>query len=218
MKFFRIRNYFWLTLVILLGSYFLLNKPFRNIKIFASYNYLDEKELEKVIRSSLKGGFWSFNTLYYLRDQILQNVWVESVSIKRQWPEGLLINIVEQCPILWWNEQLINDKGGVFFPGKEFILDLPRVESVNFEIGDILEIYKIASDLAWPFKLIKIKKIIDHYWQLEFEPYCIFILGVNQPAQSLAKIYPVLKKITNNFSKIPKKVDARYSGDLAVKW
>lgn len=218
MRFFRKRGYFWLVLTILLGSYFFLNKPFRNIKVFASYNYLDEKELEKIVKSGLRGGFFGVNNLYYLRDQILQNGWVESVSIKRQWPGGLVINVVEQKPILWWNEQLVNDKGELFFPGKEFVLDLPRIESINFEIGDILEIYKVTSDLVWPFKLVKIKKVIDHYWQLEFEPCCIFILGVNQPAQSLMRIYPVLKKITNNFNKIPKKVDARYSGDLAVKW
>ncbi len=218
MKFWSKRSYLWLLILLMVLGSFWLKRPFENVKIFATYNYLDQKELQAMVERNLRGDFWRVRNLYYLRNQLLQNVWIEAVSIKRQWPAGLVIRITEHQPILSWNNQLINNKGELFTPDRDFVLDLPVVESDHFDVNNFLEIYTTVSNLNWPFKLVKIKNVINHYWQLEFAPRFVIILKIKQPAKTLLKIYPLLKKITVNFTKIPQKVDARYTNDLAVKW
>ncbi|HBS51955.1 MAG TPA: cell division protein FtsQ, partial [Coxiellaceae bacterium] len=59
-------------------------------------------------------GFFYLNVIS-MRQQLLKLPWVYEASVQRKWPDTVVVNIIEQKPILQWGKNaLVNPEGVVF--------------------------------------------------------------------------------------------------------
>lgn len=90
--------------------------PFKSIQIYGELSWIDRDKLNALILENIDGGFFSLN-ISQLKSHLEQQAWIESVAIRRVWPDVLQITANEQQPIAIWNgDRVINRYGEVFDP------------------------------------------------------------------------------------------------------
>lgn len=104
------RLFLMLTLIALLTSTVMfvkwLNRPgnfaFKKVELV---NYLDNqesKELQQIAAKALNGGFFSLNVDEFREELLAELPWVKSVSVRKIWPDKLLVEIAEYKPVVRW--------------------------------------------------------------------------------------------------------------------
>lgn len=92
--------------------------PVESVQVIGELNFLDKKIIESVVSDNIDGGYFTVD-LNRMRQALIQQPWVQSVSLRRQWPAQLDVLINEQVPVAYWNDDAyINDRGEVFKPEK----------------------------------------------------------------------------------------------------
>lgn len=196
--------------------------PIRTVKVLTTNQYLDRTQLQKLITPYLTDGFFRLN-VFKLKKQLAQFPWIFSVSLKRVWPDTLEIKIIEQTPILRWNNnRLINIQGEVFVPLADSPLptNLPLIIGPEDKVNEIFDLYKKASPIFATSGLI-IKKLIfhsDHYWEFLFDNKMVVFLKESSPLSQIELLIRLYQKITVDHQRQPKSIDLRYKSGLAVKW
>lgn len=102
--------------------------PVNEIQVKGELHFLDRAEIESTVRNNISGDYFTVN-LNKVREIILQEPWVENVSLRRQWPASLTVFVDEQVPVAYWNDDgYINESGNVFRPGNmDKKLNLPKL-------------------------------------------------------------------------------------------
>lgn len=90
--------------------------PVEQVEVAGELRFIDRGEIRKIIVANIDGGYFTVD-LMRIREQLLQQPWIKSVAIRRQWPAGLLVSIEEQQPLAYWNDNAyINQDGRIFAP------------------------------------------------------------------------------------------------------
>ncbi|UOD50843.1 cell division protein FtsQ/DivIB [Orrella daihaiensis] len=80
----------------------------------AGFQYVSPDVVRSAIAGRLTGNFFSMG-LQEAREAFESAPWVRQVSVRRAWPNELQVEIEEQQPLAYWNEnQMINTWGEVF--------------------------------------------------------------------------------------------------------
>jgi len=108
--------------------------PFKRIELLSQLQQQDAEHLQNVASKAVNGGFFSLDLEQFLQ-QIESLPWVESVSIRKKWPDTIQLSIRERKAVARWmpigtvtkklddkvvwdekwdKKQLISDKGVVF--------------------------------------------------------------------------------------------------------
>lgn len=97
--------------------------PFKSIQVFGELSWVDRDKLNALILQKINGGFFSLD-ISELKASLEDQAWIESVAIRRVWPDVLQITATEQQPVAVWNGgQVINRKGQLFDPSEQ---ELPK--------------------------------------------------------------------------------------------
>jgi len=97
--------------------------PFKSIQIYGELTWIDKDKLNDIILKNIDGGFFSLN-ISQLKARLEKLTWIESVAIRRLWPDVLQITAREQQPVAIWNgNRVINRYGEIFDPEDQ---ELPK--------------------------------------------------------------------------------------------
>ncbi|HBY55705.1 MAG TPA: hypothetical protein DEG23_02685 [Coxiellaceae bacterium] len=197
------------------------NFPINHVKIFATYEHVEQQSLQKAIDSYLNNGFFYLNVIS-MRQQLLKLPWVYEASVQRKWPDTVVVNIIEQKPILQWGKNaLINPEGVVFAPPiSTFPQGLPIIFGPEERELEIFTLYKKMQLLFEPLDLT-VKQLIlspQHHWEILLSNNAVVYLKEAEPLSQLELLVNLYRKITADREKEPKSIDLRYNSGLAVKW
>jgi cell division protein FtsQ len=107
--------------------------------------------LEAVIRGELHGSFFTMD-LDAARASLARVPWVRAVSLRRQWPSRLEIEVDEHEPLARWNETaLVNTRGEVFAANWEG--ELPEFSGPDGQSAAMTDRYREWSALLAPLAL-----------------------------------------------------------------
>lgn len=93
--------------------------PVRKVHFVSRLQHLEPDELRQSVSPQLRGGF--FNVDLKAIEQSLEALpWVDTASVRRQWPDTLLIKVTEQHAVaLWGGSAMLNPRGEVFYPQRK---------------------------------------------------------------------------------------------------
>ena len=195
--------------------------PIKQVKIFATYERLDKNKLQDVVSSYLNNGFFYLN-VFGLKKRLLDFPWIYAVSIKREWPDTVIINVVEERAILQWGDNsLINSFGTVFSPHKSsFPKNLPIIFGPEGKESKVFDLYKKIEAALEPLDLSVKKFLLNtrHYWEILLSNNVIVYLKEADPLGQIEVLVSLYRKITGESKKAPASFDMRYQSGLAVKW
>lgn len=90
--------------------------PIENVEIEGVYENISLNDLREKVVSVLKGGYFTID-LKVVRSALLELPWVEDASVRRQWPAGLYIKVIEKQAVAYWNDgAILSSRGEIFAP------------------------------------------------------------------------------------------------------
>jgi len=194
--------------------------PIQSIKIEGEFAFLDKKQLQIKAIPVVKGGFFNVS-LDSVRDALIELPWVEDVSVRRQWPNMLLVRVIEQKPVvLWGDNAVISAKGKMFIPEQKPELNLPHLSGPQGQHKFMLQ--ELARMQAWLLDTgLYIKNIelnARRSWILTMTSGMELRLGRKQMHERLNRFVSVYKETLEAQKKQIKYIDMRYTNGLAVAW
>lgn len=93
-----------------------INRPINTVRLESRLESVTEEEVRLLLARYTESGFLGVD-VQDLRDELELNPWVASATVRRVWPDALVIRIEEEQPIARWGErELLNADGVVFAP------------------------------------------------------------------------------------------------------
>ena len=194
--------------------------PVQKIVVSGQRQFIDDRKIEALIRTSQPGSFFNLNVERAHQD-VEALPWVYRASVRKRWPNGLEIYVVEQIPAAKWNgdlllnqfgdvfQALVNDSDvnlpGLFGPGgseqtalQGYLAMRSLLSGADFEISELF----LSERFAWNVRLSNGIKL--NLGRTEFI----------DRLQRFIDLYPLL----NKQDKAVDYVDLRYDTGLAVGW
>ena len=74
--------------------------PIENVEIEGAFENLPLSDVRRTVTDVLDGGYFTVD-LSAIRNALLDLPWVEDASIRRQWPSGLYIKVIEKSAVAY---------------------------------------------------------------------------------------------------------------------
>lgn len=210
--------------VVVWGAYYIrdpLRFPIREVSFETALVRLNPEELREVIRSQLRGGFASVD-LGRIEQALEGRPWVESASVRRRWPDALVIRITERRPVARWGTRaLLSDRAEVFEP--EAVAGFARLPVLHGPRGQeesVLARYRDIRDLLRPAGLALRALAVDsrQAWRLLLDVGIPVELGRGRLQARVGRLVQVYPRLLSGQSDRIAKIDLRYTNGISVAW
>ncbi|MES2141590.1 MAG: cell division protein FtsQ/DivIB [Pseudomonadota bacterium] len=196
--------------------------PVKHIKITGDFNRVKRDSLQQIILPFTEKGFLRLDSRQ-LKERLLQESWIDTVTIKRFWPGTLVVNFTIKKPVaLIGNNDLLDAQGNIFSRGQvdPLSLDLPFFVGPLGQQKYLLQAYQIMQPLVLGLALkIKLLKLVDQqYWYLRLSNGLAVYLSRTEPDQQLRRFVEVYPDVIASKASMIDYVDLRYAHGMAVKF
>ena len=198
-----------------------IDTPLSKIMVGGNFNHLEEQELAELVNMEIDGGFLSMN-LNKLRQELQSHPWIHQVSVRREWPSTLKVEVIEEVPIARWGKKgFLNRLGDqLSLPENSNLKSLPVLEADFGSSQAMIAQYLLLAELLAPtdLRLTELQRDAVGAWQIETASGVRIVLGRDQIIEKIRRLIVVwgsgLDVQLNNIATI----DLRYPNGLAVSW
>jgi len=195
-----------------------LDESIRYVRVEGPLDGVERKAIEHVIEDSLYGGILSAD-LSGLQHEIRGLSWPRQVTIRRLWPDGLLVNVEKEMLIAGWQDAYLNTEGKIVqWPSDRG--DLPDFDCQVCEPRMTMELYQRLSGAASAQGLHINQLAQDELgaWSVTFGNGLKLMLGTERLTQRLGRFLVVYEhRLAARHAEV-EQVDARYANGVAVRW
>ena len=194
--------------------------PVKQVRIEGEFNYLDKGLIKRHIEHYSTGGFFDLD-IVSLRTELLAMQWVEDAYVRREWPDAVIIRVVEKKPVAKWNNKgVLTANGDLFYPTMAFdklkLVQLtgPKDRHV-FVLSEFNKIQALLHQAQ--MKISVLSQNERRSWEMNIEGITVHLgrKGIYKKIESLVAVYANL--IKPKVDKI-KQIDFRYTNGFAVSW
>lgn len=195
--------------------------PIRHVQVEGDLQYVDQRLLQAQIKSQVSGGFFSLKIEHIMHE--LEGIeWVYDVSLRRLWPDRLLITIEEQQPIARWGDGLLLNRYGEVFAasGDYSATSLPVISGEIGRETDLILFFNQADRLLHPLnlKMIELREDARGDQRLKLDSGIELALGRKNRMQRLERFASAYSKTLRPFMERIEALDLRYANGFAVRW
>lgn len=195
--------------------------PIHNVQISGSYGHVNRAQLQQTILPYLQKGFISIDTAGLL-DNLQQLPWVNTVTIKRVWPDKLKIVLQEQQPAArFGSTDLINKQGDRFTVDAATIpAGLPLLLGEQGQEKLMLNNYDQMMAILAPLglRIVTLSLNARESWSLQLSNGIVLLIGRTDPITRLQRFVKVYPQIVGNKIKQIYSIDLRYTNGVAVRY
>ncbi len=199
--------------------------PVKKISLQHELKYLNKDALTQMITAKTNKGMWAID-INAIQNDIQKIDWVKSVSIRKVWPDQLVLNIKEHQPVVKFNQQILTNAGTKVQIEKEqpWMKNLVKVSLIDNTHRKVDYLQKTWSEYKAIRRQLEILNLqVNHLtideinnWQLEMTNGLSINLGRKQHKSRVDLLVQVFSEIENP-DKL-EKVDLRYNNGFAVAW
>lgn len=121
------------------------------LMLTGDHDFTNEGDIRKAILELGLPNTYVAQNVDDIQQEIMRLPWIKQVSVRKQWPDRLIVNIAEYQPSYIWNNIFLLDKDGVIFSvPKERIKDdfLPKLFGPIGKEKLILETYRQLDEVS----------------------------------------------------------------------
>jgi len=195
--------------------------PIRTVSIVGEFRHLSPQVLKAGVTDVVRGGFFDVN-VETIQNTLLENPWVNKVTVQRVWPDGLKVQVTERVAVARWKDQGLLSRNSVFFtPAAEtYPPDLPVFSGPDKSYKLMLDRYNLISDLLKEMNLKVVALNLNERGAFDFilSNGITVTVGRNRIEKRIEifaqYVWPALR---DNFWKISG-IDMRYTNGFVVSW
>lgn len=195
--------------------------PIKHVRIEGAFQHISKEKMKVLLKNQVNHGLYNAD-IQQIHQSVYALPWVESVGVKRVWPDTLDIKIIEQVPIVKWKHTgFLNSEGELFKPenrqgfGHLSVLFGPE-ESEKKLLATMRELNDILAK-----KDMKIDALIINErraWSIKLENDMELILGKNGPREKLKRFLKTQHLIGEQQMAQVAIVDLRYPNGYSLAW
>ncbi len=200
-----------------------LSGPVRRLVIEGELHHLNDPELIRTVRPYLGARFFDLD-VSAMHTALSSLPWVQSVAVRKQWPNAVALHLYERVPVARWHETALVTAGGeVFTPAAldGSVLGLPLLRG-----PDPLAAPALLEALArWQTTLTPVTARIDDLtmdargaWSMRLADGSVLQLGRDDMDARLMRYAQVVVPALGTRLTEVTRVDLRYSNGFAVAW
>jgi cell division protein FtsQ len=128
------------------ASNILLAQPVTRVVVNGNFRHVVKESIVAEVMPFLADGFVRLD-LMGIQKTLSLRPWVYEVMVARQWPNEVVINVVEQTPIARWGDSgFLNHRGELFLPedleGVRLPKDLPLLDGPDDSANELMAYYR----------------------------------------------------------------------------
>ncbi len=171
--------------------------PIKHIKLSGECERIDEHTIKAHTMHYVRG-FFSTDVMR-LKRKLLKVPFVEDVSVKRIWPDTLLVTLEEQHFVALWGEDAMVSSKGEVSSLPEIDKKLPVFKGPEGQAALMVQQYNEITKLIEPLHLTIKELDLNNRrsWQMQLSNNIKVIMGrkeLSQKVETLKTVYPRLKK------------------------
>lgn len=199
----------------------LLELPVRQLEIVATRQRVSDLEVTAAARPELDAGLVSLD-LRAVREQVSAITWVDTVGLKRVWPDTLRIAITEHRAAARWGETgLLNTHGDLFAEDSQYEYpELPRLAGPAGSHRRVAEFYLRIRDrlAASGLALTTIRMDARGAFAIEFDGGPVVRIGRDDADERVDRFFAVaLPQLAAELGRV-RYFDMRYTSGFAIGW
>ncbi len=197
------------------------NVPISKVTVNGDFRFLDREAVERIMLPHLGTGYFMVD-LARIRDDLLSLPMVYQVTVRRAWPDRLMVFITEQVPVLrFGDDAYLNPYAEAFHPQTGLPgVDLPRVDGPAGSETMLLRQFDVFTGLLEPAGLRIARLMLDgkHAWRITLDNGSEVLLGrrdIERRAALMARLFA--HDWASERDRV-ERVDMRYTNGVAVAW
>jgi cell division protein FtsQ len=190
--------------------------PLHSVRLSAALQRVDKAGVLQAVHNEVKGNFFTVD-IERLRLSLEKLPWVRGVSIRREFPYRLAVQLEEHQALARWNKRaLVNLQGEVFFADSKQVL--PSFIGPDGAAVEVTQLYIQFNQQLGVLNLQAAQITLSprHAWQLHLSNGMVLELGREDMQQRLARFVAVYPYSLEAIQSQVKYVDLRYRNGFAV--
>lgn len=191
--------------------------PFKEVKVHGEVDRINHAQVQLIVNKHLKGNFFTLN-LNKTRAAFEKLPWVQTVSVKRRWPDRLEINVTQHKALARWGDLgLVNMHGELFQAATD--ANLPVFSGPEGSVAEVTEHYKQFSEVLKKntIDIAKVTLSPRRAWQIETDKGMRIALGREHVEKRLDRFSRAYQNTLATLNVDIQYADLRYSNGFAVR-
>jgi cell division protein FtsQ len=186
------------------------------INFVGDIDHVSRDQFVSVVRKRFKGGFFNLN-LREAKDSLERLPWIETVEIKRVWPNAIEVFVSERNAIARWQDGGLLDGSGELFDGA---LDA-RLPTLDGPVGQHITVvakYLSLSALLEPYavSIDRLRLTKQQSWYGHLSSGVVVALGEKNMESRLERFMRFFPEAEPRFKQDVKYADLRYTNGFSV--
>ncbi len=195
--------------------------PVKYVRVEGVFNYLGKEELQTVLLPLVATGFLDAD-MQAIQQAVASLPWVETVAVKRVWPDAIEIKVREKKAYARWGQKsLITEQGVIFTPSdidqQQGMIVLMGPDQQQLKILEIMKGVKTAlADRAMELTEFSVN---DRWaWKIKLTTGLEMLLGRDEQLKKLQRFLKSLTVLNQEQVDAMAIADLRYPNGFAVSW
>jgi len=194
--------------------------PIKEVKI-VGMQHVNHDEVQRLLIPLINKGFFAVS-VEHIKESLAQFPWVADASVRRVWPNQIIIQVAEKSPLARWNdEKLLSTSGQLFSPARDtYPAGLPQFigpEGIQLKMMENYAQVNLILALLH-VKITRFEMSPAHVWSLTLNNGIKLHIGHKDILTRVADFVKVYPKIIGDRASEVDSVDLRYPNGLAVRW
>ena len=198
-----------------------IDGPIAVVEVSGELTAAERARATEVVASFLPAGFLTV-PLEPLRARLADESWIDSASVRRRWPDALVIRIAPQVAVARWRDDaLLSSRGEVIEPLELVGVDsLPRLSGAAGDEALVMEIHQMVAEILRPLamEVAELERGPAGEVSLRTRGGLDIVLGADRHAKRMRRVATVLGAPLAARRTDIARIDARYDNGVAVAW
>lgn len=194
--------------------------PIEHIEVAGNPQHADVAAVRELARAHAPGFVGA--ELERLRDALEAQAWIDAVSLRRQWPDTLVVEIREPVPVAQWGEDHLVDRHGRLFGPVDLTEwdSLPALAGTDGRQVVLMHRYlEVSARLADAgLEVMGLEEGARHDWTIHLADGVRVLMGRDSDRSRLGQLVRAVPAIRGYREAPVERIDLRYPHGLAVAW
>lgn len=195
--------------------------PVTTVRVENRLQHLDREVLRRAVVAHAREGFLRVNVAA-IQKELEALSWVATASVRRSWPDMLIVRVQEQQPVARWSDGgLLNPEGERFAVAETASWQsLPLLQGPKETEKAVMNAYQAMQQELVPLELQIVELNMDQRraWSVRLDNGLQLRLGRSDTRSRLQRFANVYARVLQPRLASIDSVDLRYTNGFAVRW